>query len=321
MPRALGGLKLEDGARVVCHGSLDVYPPYGKHSLIVDRVEARGLGALLAELERLKAQLRDEGLFDRKRPLPRLPRVVGVVTSRDADAWRDFLRTRSLRWSGFPVRLAHSRVQGQAAAREIAGAIEHLDRSGVDVIVVCRGGGAIEDLWCFNDEAVARAAFAASVPVVSGVGHETDTTLIDHVADHRAHTPTDAAQTVIPDRRALEDALQRAAYLGDAVERALERREERLARAAALVRCGTPRFSSSGGAQTRARPPRRRGGGAPRARGIGAGTGRLAPRAWRALRSGRPRRERLRALATGLAGALDRGLDRRSEALRAPPRT
>ena len=105
------------------------------------------------------------------------------------------------------------------------------------MIVVCRGGGAIEDLWCFNDEVVARAAFAASVPVVSGVGHETDTTLIDHVADHRAHTPTDAAQTVIPDRRALEDALQRSsAYLGDAVERALERREERLAPRAGAAR-------------------------------------------------------------------------------------
>lgn len=296
VPRALGAVKLEDGARVVCHGSLDVYPPYGKHSLIVDRVEARGLGALLAELERLKAQLRDEGLFDRKRPLPRLPRVVGVVTSRDADAWRDFLRTRSLRWSGFPVRLAHSRVQGQAAAREIAGAIERLDRSGVDVIVVCRGGGAIEDLWCFNDEAVARAAFAASVPVVSGVGHETDTTLIDHVADHRAHTPTDAAQTVIPERRALEDALQRsAAYLGDAVERALERREAQTLELGRRLRGAVAaRLERGASALERAGSRLERGG--PFAR-----VGRAE--------------ERLRALAAGLTGAVDRALERRAEAL------
>ena len=234
VPRALGGLRLEDGAKVVCHGTLDVYAPYGKHSLIVDRVEARGLGAMLAELERLKGALREEGLFDRKRPLPRRPRMIGVVTSRDADAWRDFLRTRALRWPDYPVRLCHSRVQGKMAAREIAGAIGALDRSGVDVIVVCRGGGAIEDLWCFNEEIVARAAFGASVPVVSGVGHETDTTLIDFVSDHRAHTPTDAAQTVIPDLGVLYEALDRAgAYLDDSMGRALTARVDRFERAAA----------------------------------------------------------------------------------------
>lgn len=231
--RALGVLRLEDGAKVVCHGLLDVYAPYGKHSLIVDRVEARGLGAMLADLERLKGALRSEGLFDRKRPLPRRPRMIGVVTSRDADAWRDFLRTRLLRWPDYPVRLCHSRVQGKMAAREIAGAIGALDRSGVDVIVVCRGGGAIEDLWCFNEEVVARAAFGASVPVVSGVGHEADTTLIDFVSDHRAHTPTDAAQTVIPDLGALHESLDRAgAYLDDSMGRALAARIDRLERAA-----------------------------------------------------------------------------------------
>ncbi len=227
------GMKLEDGARVICYGTLDVYAPYGKHSLIVDRVEVRGIGALLADLERLKVQLREEGLFERRRPLPRFPQTVGVVTSRDADAWRDFLRTRSLRWPGYPVRIAHSRVQGKTAAREIAHAIQALDRSGVDVIVVCRGGGAIEDLWCFNEEVVARAIFAASVPVVTGVGHETDTTLADFVADHRAHTPTDAAQTVLPDQRAIRDAVDRqSAYLSDVLERQLSQREERLARVA-----------------------------------------------------------------------------------------
>lgn len=233
--RALGGVggRLEEGAQVVCHGSLDVYAPYGKHSLVCDRVEARGIGALLADLERLKVRLREEGLFERRRPIPAMPRTVGVVTSRDADAWRDFLRTRSLRWPGYPVRIAHSRVQGRQAAAEIAAAIARLDASGVDVIVVCRGGGAIEDLWCFNEEPVARAVWAASVPVVTGVGHETDTTLIDLVADHRAHTPTDAAQTVIPDRARIAEALERGGgHLADAMERALERRGEALARLA-----------------------------------------------------------------------------------------
>ncbi|MEO0663387.1 MAG: exodeoxyribonuclease VII large subunit, partial [Planctomycetota bacterium] len=240
--RALAGVggRLEEGARVVCHGSLDVYAPYGKHSLVADRVEARGIGALLADLERLKTQLRSEGLFDRKRPLPARPRTVGVVTSRDADAWRDFMRTRTLRWPGYPVRLAHSRVQGRAAAAEIARAIRALDASGVDVVVVCRGGGAIEDLWCFNEEPVARAVFDCSVPVVTGVGHESDTTLVDFVADHRAHTPTDAAQTVIPERAQLAERLERAgAYLTESMERALERRAEaleRLGRSRALVR-------------------------------------------------------------------------------------
>jgi exodeoxyribonuclease VII large subunit len=230
VPRALR-TPLAEGMRVVAHGALDVYPPYGKHSLVVDLVEERGIGALLAELERLKARLAAEGLFGRKRPLPRLPRRIGVVTSRDADAWRDFLRTRTLRWPLYPVVLSHSRVQGKAAAQELAAAVRRLDAHGVDVIVVCRGGGALEDLWCFNEEVVARALFEASVPVVTGVGHETDTTLVDLVADHRAHTPTDAAQTVIPARAELLAALERQeGYLDEVIARQLDRRAERLER-------------------------------------------------------------------------------------------
>jgi len=230
VPRALR-TPLVDGQRVVAHGVLDVYAPQGRHALVVDLVEERGIGALLADLERLKARLAAEGLFGRKRPLPRLPRRIGVVTSRDADAWRDFLRTRTLRWPLYPVVLSHSRVQGRAAAQELATAIRRLDAHGVDVIVVCRGGGALEDLWCFNEEVVARAVFEASVPVVTGVGHETDTTLVDLVADHRAHTPTDAAQTVIPARTELVAALERQeGYLDEAIARQLERRSERLER-------------------------------------------------------------------------------------------
>jgi len=237
--RALAG-PLREGMRVVVRGGLDVYAPYGNYSLVVERVEERGIGALLAELERLKARLAAEGLFGRKRPLPRLPRRIGVVSSRDADAWRDFLRTRTLRWPLFPVVFAHSRVQGRGAATELAAAIQRIDRCGVDVIVVCRGGGALEDLWCFNEEVVARAIFSASVPVVTGVGHESDTTLVDFVADHRAHTPTDAAQTVIPARAELAAALERQeGYLTEALERLLAARVERLervARARVLVR-------------------------------------------------------------------------------------
>lgn len=221
--------RLKEGAKVVCHGTLDVYKPRGSYSLIVDRVEQRGIGELLARLEVLKSELREKGYFDRCRPLPKLPRVVGVVTSRDADAWRDFLRTRSLRFPLYPVRLRHTRVQGPGASQEVAEAIADLDRSGVDVICVVRGGGSIEDLWAFNELPVAEAVWRASVPVISGVGHETDTTLIDLVADHRAHTPTNAAELALPDREALSAGIERAGgYLSRAMDRQLDERERRL---------------------------------------------------------------------------------------------
>lgn len=225
----------EEGAKVVAHGRLDVYAPRGSYSLIVDRIEGRGIGALLEQLEKLKAQLAEDGWFDRSRPLPRLPRVIGVVTSRDGAAFQDVLRTRSLRWPLYPLRIAHTPVQGPGAAQSIAEAIAHLDASGVDVIVVCRGGGSLEDLWAFNELPVAQAIHNASVPVVSGVGHETDLTLCDLVADWRAHTPTDAAQHVIPDRRAFEEALERQGqYLLDVIDRLLERREGELQRLASV---------------------------------------------------------------------------------------
>jgi exodeoxyribonuclease VII large subunit len=162
-----------------------------------------------------------------------MPRMVGVVTSRDGAAFQDFLRTRSLRWPLYPVRLAHTSVQGVGAAREIADAIRRIDRSGVDVIALIRGGGSLEDLWAFNELAVAEAIWGTRAPVVSGVGHETDVTLADLVADHRAHTPTDAAQTVLPDRAALVDEIERLAnHLMQAIDEAIAEREERLSRAA-----------------------------------------------------------------------------------------
>jgi exodeoxyribonuclease VII large subunit len=222
--------ELEDGMRVVCHGELDVYKPRGTYSLIVDRVEARGAGDLLARFEALKQELKARGWFDRKRALPAFPHLIGVVTSRDGAALHDFLRTRSLRWPLYPLRMVHTSVQGASAALEIADAIGRLDRSGVDVIVLIRGGGSMEDLWAFNELPVAEAIFAASVPVVSGVGHETDFTLADFVADRRAHTPTDAAHTVVPDRAAILATLERGqAHLEAAIDGALTARTEKLA--------------------------------------------------------------------------------------------
>ncbi|MEO2094402.1 MAG: exodeoxyribonuclease VII large subunit [bacterium] len=224
---------LEEGQSVIAHGKLDVYGPRGSYSLVVERAEPRGMGALLEQLEKLKHELSQKGWFDERQPLPRFPRLVGVVTSRDGAAFQDFLRTRSMRWPGYPVRLVHTPVQGPGAAERIAAAIAALDASGVAVIVVTRGGGSLEDLWCFNERVVAEAIWKASVPVVSGVGHETDSTLADLVADHRAHTPTDAAQTVIPLQRELMEKCERQFnYLLAAVDENLARRSERVERAA-----------------------------------------------------------------------------------------
>ncbi|MAB80183.1 MAG: exodeoxyribonuclease VII large subunit [Planctomycetes bacterium] len=225
------GLSFEpgEGDQVLAVGRLDVYEPRGNYKLIVDRLEPMGVGALLAQLEKRKAELAARGWFERQRPLPRYPRRIGLVTSRDGAALKDVLRTRTLRWAGYPVRFCHAPMQGPGAAPAIAEAIARLDSSGVDVIVVCRGGGSLEDLWSFNELVVAEAIWHCSVPVISGVGHETDTTLADLVADRRAHTPTDAAQTVLPDLAELKGRFVRAGnYMLDGMERILARRKDRL---------------------------------------------------------------------------------------------
>lgn len=229
---AAGPTKPKDGDRVVVSGHLNVYAPRGNYSMVVERIRPVGVGALLAKLEALKVELADRGWFDRARPLPVFPRRIGLVTSRGGAALRDFLETRSQRWAGYPLRLRHSSVQGAAAAAEVAAAIADLERSGVDLIVLARGGGSLEDLWCFNEERVARAIWECSLPVVSGVGHQTDTTLADLVADLRAHTPTDAAQRVIPDRVAWGDRYARTAgRLLDAMHERLDDEALRLERA------------------------------------------------------------------------------------------
>ncbi len=209
----------QNGQQVLVHGYVSVYESQGKMQFYADALELAGVGRLYQEFEALKAKLATEGLFDaeRKRPLPAWPQRIGVVTSPRAAALRDILRTLALRYPAVQVLLAPSAVQGVEAPGQIVAAIELLNawNAGVepiDVIIVARGGGSIEELWAFNDEQVARAIAASPVPVVSGVGHETDFTLADFAADLRAPTPTGAAAAAVPDR--LDLASQVAALRG-----------------------------------------------------------------------------------------------------------
>jgi exodeoxyribonuclease VII large subunit len=192
-----------DGLQVVCHGRLEVYPPRGTYQLTIDRLHALGTGTLEAQLRRLRDALDREGLFApaRKRPIPAFPRRIALVTSPTGAAIADFLTALFARWKGSEVIVVPSRVQGAGAAEELATALAAAARlvPAVDVIALVRGGGSLEDLWAFNEEALVRAIAASPVPVVSGVGHEIDVTLADLAADLRALTPTDAAAQVSPD--------------------------------------------------------------------------------------------------------------------------
>jgi exodeoxyribonuclease VII large subunit len=202
--------QLEDGMEVLVWGKVSVYSSRGEYQLILDTVEPLGQGGLMLAYEQLKAKLAAEGLFDaaKKRRLPFLPRRVGLVTSPTGAAVRDMIRVASRRWSGVNLLLSPTLVQGDKAPEEIVAALERLARvPDVDVIVIGRGGGSIEDLWAFNHEAVVRAVAACPVPVVSAVGHETDYTLTDFAADVRASTPSAAMEIVVLDRRSTEDAL------------------------------------------------------------------------------------------------------------------
>ena len=196
------GFQFADGDAVVAHGRVSFYEVRGDLQFIVDFVQPEGVGALQAEFERMKARLEEEGLFDpaRKRPLPRYPRRVGVATSQAGAVFHDICHVLERRWPLAEVVLAPTSVQGPDAVAGIVAAVEALNREATDVIIVARGGGSLEDLWSFNDERVARAVFGSVVPVVSGVGHETDTTICDFVADLRAPTPSAAAELVAPDR-------------------------------------------------------------------------------------------------------------------------
>ncbi len=196
---------LQDGMEVIATGGVDVFEPRGQYQLYVRRLEPRGVGALELAFQQLKEKLGKEGLFDpqRKRTLPRFPRRIAIVTSPTGAAIRDMLRTIERRYPKVHVLVFGVRVQGEGAAAEIADAIRRINRSraeldGIDVMIVGRGGGSLEDLWAFNEEVVARAIFASEIPVVSAVGHEVDFTIADFVADVRAATPTAAAELVVP---------------------------------------------------------------------------------------------------------------------------
>jgi exodeoxyribonuclease VII large subunit len=210
---------LHDGLDVVCFGAIDVYAPRGSYQLVVSKLEPKGIGALELALRKLKEKLAAEGLFDRarKRPLPKFPRRIAFVTSPTGAAVRDFLEVLRRRWRGADVLIVPTRVQGDGAAREIAAAIQKANRPelGVDVLVVGRGGGSLEDLWCFNEEPVVRAVAASRIPTISAVGHEIDVTLCDLAADVRALTPSEAAELVLPSQDAL------AAFLNDRQARLL----------------------------------------------------------------------------------------------------
>lgn len=201
--RQFRGAPLEGGAQVLAHGKVEFYAGRGEVQLVVDFVQPAGVGARQAEFERLKAKLEAEGLFEaaRKRTLPQFPRRIGVVTSPTGAVFHDICHVLERRWPLAEVVLAPTPVQGPDAVVGVAEAIRQLNAAAVDVIIVARGGGSSEELWTFNEEIVARAIFASGVPVVSAVGHETDYTIADYVADLRAPTPSAAAETVAPDRR------------------------------------------------------------------------------------------------------------------------
>ena len=208
------GLALTEGARVVVRARPDYYVARGSFSLRATEIRAVGLGELLARIERIRALLAAEGLFDahRKRPLPFAPAVVGLVTGRGSAAERDVLVTAGRRWPAVRFAVHHTVVQGPSAAAGVIEGLQRLDADPtVEVIVVARGGGSVEDLLPFSDEGLVRAIAACRTPVVTAVGHETDTTLVDHVADVRAATPTDAAHRVVPEigeQRRLVDGLR-----------------------------------------------------------------------------------------------------------------
>lgn len=198
---------LKDGQSVLCFGDVEVYAPRGSYQLVVRKVQTQGIGGLQAAFQKLQAKLHQEGIFDaeRKRPLPIFPRRIGVITSASGAAIQDFLKAAVNRWRGTEIIIIPSLVQGNEAVGRLVKAIhaahQYLPR--LDTLVLARGGGSLEDLWCFNEEAVVRAVANSQIPTVSAVGHEIDVTLCDLAADVRALTPTDGATKALPDANAM----------------------------------------------------------------------------------------------------------------------
>ena len=204
-------IRPEDGMRVIATGSVSIYPEAGTYQLYAEAMRPEGKGTLFQQFEALKAKLAAQGLFDqsRKRPLPLRPRKIAIVTARTGAVLQDIRRVSGARDPGVPLALLPVKVQGEGAAEEIAKAIAKAGTlPQVDVLIIGRGGGSMEDLWAFNEEKVARAIAACPVPVISAVGHETDFTISDFVADARASTPSNAAEMAVPDRREMLEALR-----------------------------------------------------------------------------------------------------------------
>lgn len=221
---ALARFQPRDGQKVLVRARVGLYEPRGEYQLLVEHIEDAGVGALKRQFEELAARLAAEGLFDaaRKRPLPRLPRRIGVVTSPTGAAIRDILHVLARRFPAAPVLIYPVPVQGAQASAEIVAALRLAgDRADCDVLILARGGGSLEDLWAFNDEGLARAIRACPIPVVSGVGHEVDFTIADLAADLRAPTPSAAAEIVVPDRAEL---LQRLGGLANRLRQGTLRR-------------------------------------------------------------------------------------------------
>ena len=231
-----------DGQKVLVRARIGLYEPRGEYQLLVDHMEDAGLGALKRQFEELRARLAAEGLFEsaRKRPLPSLPKRIGIITSPTGAAVRDVLHVLARRFPAIPVLIYPVPVQGAQAAGEILAALEDANRrADCDVLIVARGGGSLEDLWSFNDERVARAIVASSIPIITGIGHEVDFTIADFAADIRAPTPSAAAELVVPDAQEWSAAVARwGARLQRGVRRRMAAHAERLrwlAARAALV--------------------------------------------------------------------------------------
>jgi len=225
-------VKPDNGLEVLCRGRIGVYEARGEYQLYVEAIQPQGYGALQLAFEQLKKKLAAEGLFEdeRKRPLPSFPKRIGIVTSRGGAVIADMVRVLERRCPGLHIRLFPAQVQGEAAVGEIVRGLEYFSKSGwPDVVIVGRGGGSLEDLWAFNEEAVARAIAASTVPVVSAVGHQTDFTIADFVADLRAPTPSAAAELVAPDMAELRATLGgMEGRLAQAVRYRIGRLEKRL---------------------------------------------------------------------------------------------
>lgn len=226
----------ENGLELLCRGRVSVYTNRGALQIQITEMQPAGLGSLALQFEQLKKRLTAEGLFDpaRKRPIPRHPRIVGVVTSRGAAALRDIVHVATRRHPGIRLLIVHAQVQGEGAAIQVAAGIARLNalrgtRDEPDIIIVGRGGGSLEDLWTFNEETTVRAVAASEIPIVCAVGHETDTSLADLAADLRAATPSAAAETVVPDVQALLRVLDDADHrLTESLQRTLPNLRQRL---------------------------------------------------------------------------------------------